>query len=114
MRQTTIFTLLVAAVMGLAVFYLKYEVADLEDELKALNRSIVADREAVHVLKAEWSHLNNATRIKGLADKYLDMIPTQPAQLAQPDQIPVERLADRQHLKAPVKGVTPVSSGTAR
>ncbi|MDA0238792.1 MAG: hypothetical protein O3A84_02045 [Proteobacteria bacterium] len=113
MRQTTIFTLLVAAIMGVAVFYLKYEVTDLEAELERLNHMIVSDREAVHVLKAEWSHLNNADRIKGLADKYLQMDATRPAQLIQPDEVPIESFAERQKRDLGHKGVTPVSGGAA-
>ncbi len=81
MRQTTILTLLLAAVMSVALFYLKYEVTDLEQELDVLNRAIVADQEGIHVLKAEWSHLNDVARIKDLASRYLEMKPTEPTQI---------------------------------
>jgi cell division protein FtsL len=81
MRQTTIFTLLLAAIMSVALFYLKYEVTDLEQDLRTLNKAIVTDREAIHVLNAEWSHLNDATRIKDLAKRYLKLKPTDPKQL---------------------------------
>ena len=81
MRQTTIFTLLLAAIMSVALFYLKYEVTDLEQELDILNEAIVTDQEAIHVLNAEWSHLNDIARIKDLAKRYLKMIPTEPNQI---------------------------------
>jgi len=81
MRQTTILTLLLAAVMSVALFYLKYEVTDLEQELDVLNRAIVSDQEGIHVLKAEWSHLNDVARIKDLASRYLEMKPTEPTQI---------------------------------
>ena len=82
MRQTsTVLTLLLAAVMGVALFYLKYEVTDLEEELNILNKSIVADQEGIHVLKAEWSHFNDVARIKDLASRYLKMKPTRPTQI---------------------------------
>jgi len=77
MRQTTIFTLLLAAIMSVALFYLKYEVTDLEQELDILNKAIVTDQEAIHVLNAEWSHLNDVARIQDLAKRYLKMIPTE-------------------------------------
>ena len=89
MRQTTIFTLLIAAAMSVALFYLKYEVTDLEAELDLMNRGILADQEEVHVLKAEWSHLNDVTRIKVLADRYLNMQPTDPEQIKIEDDIPL-------------------------
>ena len=81
MRQTTILTLLLAAIMSVALFYLKYEVTELEQELDVLNRAIVKDQESIHVLKAEWSHLNGVDRIKDLASRYLEMKPTDPTRI---------------------------------
>jgi cell division protein FtsL len=98
MRQTTIFTLLLAAIMSVALFYLKYEVTDLEQDLRTLNKAIVTDREAIHVLNAEWSHLNDATRIKDLAKRYLKLNPTDPEQIKS-----TKDLADGLVLKEGVK-----------
>ena len=80
-RNTTVLAILIVVVTGVALFYLKHEVTNLEDELKTLNRSIVAEREAVHVLKAEWSHFNDVGRLKGLSMRYLELRPTEPKQL---------------------------------
>ena len=80
-RNTTLLAILIVAVTGVALFYLKHEVTNLEDELKTLNSSIVAEREAVHVLKAEWSHFNDVVRLKGLSMRYLELRPTEPKQL---------------------------------
>ena len=81
MRQTTILTLLLAAIMSVSLFFLKYEVADLEQNLGVLNKAIIADQEAIHVLNAEWSHLKDIARIKDLAMRYLKMTPTEPNKL---------------------------------
>ena len=89
MRQTTILALSLAAIMAVALFYLKYEVTDLEAELDTLNNAIVSDREAIHVLKAEWSHLNDVDRLKDLADRYLYLEPTDPAQIKLADEVAV-------------------------
>jgi len=75
--------------MAVALFYLKYEVTDLEAELDSLNNAIVSDREAIHVLKAEWSHLNDFGRLKDLADRYLYLEPTDPAQIKRVDEIAI-------------------------
>ena len=83
MRQTTIFTIFLAAVMSIALFYLNFEVAGLEDELDSLNKTIMSDRETIHVLKAEWSHLNDIDRLRDLAERYLEMQPTAPNQIKQ-------------------------------
>ena len=82
MRPATIVSLLLAGVLSLALFALKYQVQDLEDELVELNRTIFADEEAIHVLKAEWSHLNDPRRLRSLARRHLGMKPVTPNQLA--------------------------------
>lgn len=88
MRQTTIFTLLIAAVMAVSLFFLKYEVTNLEQQLEGLNKSIVADHEAIHVLKAEWSHVNEIDRVRQLSQRYLDLSPTKPARIVTIDELP--------------------------
>ena len=83
MRQTTILTILLAAVMSVALFYLNFEVTELEDELDSLNNKIISDRETIHVLRAEWGHLNDVNRLRDLAERYLEMQPTAPVQVKQ-------------------------------
>jgi len=80
-----------AAVMSVALFFLKYEVTNLELELDNLNDAIVSDREAIHVLKAEWSHLNNIERLEVLSGRYLKLQPTDPGRLRSMDDfLPME------------------------
>ena len=47
-----------AAFLGVLMFVLKNQVQSLEGELNRINLSIQSDVKAIHVLKAEWSHLN--------------------------------------------------------
>ena len=82
MRPAAFVSLVLAGALSLALFSLKYQVQDLEDELVDLNRTILADQEAIHVLKAEWSHLNDPRRLRSLARRHLGMKPVMPAQLA--------------------------------
>ena len=72
-RPTMVLIILLAASLSLTLFVVKYQVQDLEEELTGLNRSITEDRQAIHVLKAEWSHLNEPTRLKSLAERYLGL-----------------------------------------
>lgn len=88
MRQTTIFTLFVAAVMSVALFFLKYEVTNLEEELDTLNRAIDSNHEAMHVLRAEWSHLNDIERVRVLSHRYLELGPTSPLRIVTIDDLP--------------------------
>lgn len=89
MRQTTFLFILLAAVLSLALFTIKYQVQDLEQEFAELNRSITTDRQSIHVLEAEWSHLNDLPRLRGLADRYLDLEPVQPEQFAALADLPL-------------------------
>ena len=72
-RPTLVVIILLAASLTLTLFMVKYQVQDLEEELAGLNRSITEDRQAIHVLKAEWSHLNEPKRLKSLAERYLGL-----------------------------------------
>lgn len=89
MRRTTLIFLLLAVAAGLALFAVKYQVQDLEQEFAQLNRSITADRQAIRVLEAEWSHLNDLPRLRALAGRYLGMGPIQPEQFADVSELPV-------------------------
>ncbi|MEE8350898.1 MAG: hypothetical protein V3R37_01715 [Rhodospirillales bacterium] len=71
MRPTMVLNVLLAASLSLTLFVVKYHVQDLEEQLVGLNRSITNDKQAMHVLNAEWSHLNDPDRLKVLAKRYL-------------------------------------------
>ncbi len=81
-RRTTVLFIFLAAALSLALFSLKYQVQDLEDEFVVLNRSIMAERRAIHVLEAEWSYLNDPERLGGLAARHLGLRPVEPEQLS--------------------------------
>lgn len=54
-------------------FILKNQVHELETELSRINRDIQKDVKSIHVLKAEWSHLNNPARLRKLAQKHISL-----------------------------------------
>ena len=87
-RQTTFLVLLIAGLMTFALFVVSYQVQDLEDQLDQLNQGILEDRDAVHVLQAEWSHLNDPARLRLLAEKYLGLTTLTSEHLADPQTIP--------------------------
>ncbi len=72
-RPAMILIVLLAGSIGLTVFVVKVQVQDLEDQLAEFNRTVTEDRQAVHVLKAEWSHLNEPARLRVLAERYLGL-----------------------------------------
>ncbi len=79
-RGPTVLFALLAIAMGAASIVIGTEAQDLEDRLAAIQRDIAREQEAIHVLRAEWSHLNRPERIERLARKHLDLRPFDPAQ----------------------------------
>ncbi len=75
---------------GFSLFSIAFAVEDLEAELSAINRQIEQEREALHVLQAEWTYLNRPDRIEDLAQQLLPDL-TQPAieQLVAVEDIPL-------------------------
>lgn len=75
MRGATILWACLAIIAGSALFMLKYEVQAQNDRLRGLEREIVRARASIHVLKAEWSHLNDPMLLKVLAERHLGLTP---------------------------------------
>jgi len=99
-RIGTFVWLALLTLIGVGLYQVELGVLAKEAELKQIKRQIDTNRDAMHVLDAEWSYLNDPTRLADLARRYTDMVPVTPTQLAG-----FERLMPRQ---APViDGVPP-------
>jgi len=88
-RLTTLIWVALASVVGFGLFQLKHKVQDLEDELARLNRAVLAEQQAIHVLKAEWSYINQPQRLEALALRHLDLQPLTPEQLGALADVPM-------------------------
>ncbi|MGM0561097.1 MAG: cell division protein FtsL [Pseudomonadota bacterium] len=82
------FMLLAAVVAMAALFQVKHEVQQKERRLEALNEQILRDQESIHILKAEWSYLNDPKRLARLAERHLDLKPMETAQVSQVAYLP--------------------------
>jgi cell division protein FtsL len=71
MDKTVVFSIIVAILVGIGVSRIKYEVVFLRKTLKNLDEEIEKSNDNIKVLTAEWGCLNNPTRLKKLANKYL-------------------------------------------
>ena len=59
--------------VGFGMIVMKNQVQNLENELASINRNIEEDVKTIHILKAEWSHLNNPSRLRALATKHISL-----------------------------------------
>jgi hypothetical protein len=74
-------------VAGFATYEVKYQVAQVDDELGRINRAIDTDRDQIRVLSAEWSYLTQPARLDQLRQRHLTLVPVGRAQLGSLDQI---------------------------
>lgn len=78
------------AFMVFGTFIMKNRVQDLEKELANINTSIKEDVRTIHILKAEWSHLNNPQRLRSLAQKHISLEPVKPEQIISYTSLPFD------------------------
>jgi hypothetical protein len=67
--------MILAITAGTGLFLLKYEVRAMEEQLVQIKQQTLNNLEAVHVLKAEWSHLNQPMRLEDLGRRLLSLEP---------------------------------------
>jgi len=87
-RVSLVIWLIVAGGVAVGLYHVTYEARELEERLKQVRLDIEQEREALHVLEAEWSYLNRPARLARLAREHLDMRPLQPDQIVRVGQLP--------------------------
>ena len=74
--------------VGVGMFVLKNQVQSLEGELNRINLSIQEDVKSIHVLRAEWSHLNSPQRLRNLAEKHISLNSARAEQIINFSELP--------------------------
>jgi len=69
-RLITFICVIAAGAVAFGLYQLKYEVSRLEREAQSLNRTIMADRESIRILNAEWAYLNQPARLQEMATRF--------------------------------------------
>ena len=87
---------------GYTLFHITFQVEALEQQLSALNREILQEQETIHVLKAEWSYLNQPERVKALTEKFLPEM----GDMSQPQMLRISELPEKPEMP-PVEFVMP-------
>jgi cell division protein FtsL len=80
--RTTVLWLVLAMLVGIGLFHVKYQVMTLEEELNRLNAATLREQNQIHVLEAEWSYLNRPSQLEELAERYLGLKAISPQQLS--------------------------------
>lgn len=80
----------IPCLLGFGSLVMKNKVQDLEHELSAINKDIQNDVKSIHVLKAEWSHLNNPERLRELASKHISLEALKPEQIINYSALPFD------------------------
>ena len=86
MQRSTLLFLLMSLGVGFLLFQVKYAVVEIEDKLIVVTRQMKREQENIHILKAEWTHLNEPQRLQKLAEKFLDVVPANVQQMVSLDQ----------------------------
>ena len=96
MRGATLLWGTLAIIAGTGLFLLKYEVQAQEQRLTSLRKDIIDTQEQIHVLKAEWSYLNEPQRLREQAERHLGLHPLKPGQIGTIASLPMadHRLSD--------------------
>ena len=74
-RRTTMIWVLLSAFAGIWMFVVKHQVESFVGELQRLERAIVDQQQASHVLSAEWSYLNQPGRLDELGRRLMGLAP---------------------------------------
>lgn len=88
-RISAIVWVVVLALLGIGLFQVKYNVQSKERELREVRRQIEANYNAVHVLQAEWSYLNDPLRLADLTRRHTGLVPTTPGQIGDFASLPL-------------------------
>jgi len=88
-RISAIVWVVVLALLGVGLFQVKYNVQSKERDLREVRRQIEANYNAIHVLDAEWSYLNDPLRLADLTRRHTGLVPTTPGQIGDFASLPL-------------------------
>ena len=88
-RISAIVWVVVLALLGIGLFQVKYNVQGKERDLREVRRQIEANYNAIHVLDAEWSYLNDPLRLADLTRRHTGLVPTTPGQIGDFASLPL-------------------------
>ncbi len=73
--------ILATLALAFVLYHVKYETQAEERHIRNLKAELAVEQDAIQVLRAEWSLLNQPERLDDLAKRYTDLEPLGPAQI---------------------------------
>jgi cell division protein FtsL len=80
-RLASLFWLALVCATGFATFKVKYAVQDIEEEMNRVRKQAVVEHQEIHLLRAEWTTLNQPERLADLNRRFLSLAAMAPKQL---------------------------------
>lgn len=105
MRIVSLFLIGCLVALSFVIYEVKYETREMNDRVAALRLDIKKERDAIGVLRAEWSHLNRPKRVERLARKHLGLKPVNARQVMTASQLGGLRGTGRGPGSAPARPV---------
>ncbi len=88
--SSVVWTLLIVAAAFL-LYMVKYQVQYLRQQVAQTQQELEKEKEALHVVGAEWAYLNRPDRLQALSNKYLASSEMTVDQVAEIQAIPFPR-----------------------
>lgn len=95
-RYIFLFTLLSVSVFGL--FQVKFKVQQLHLDSLELKRQLSHEKDSIHVLQAEWAHLNQPDRLHRLSKKFLKLVEVKSDKVLPVEPGSIITMASNQHM----------------
>ena len=74
-RITSIIWMVCISVAAAGLYIVKLTVEDLTRDVEVVRADVAKEREALHLLNAEWAYLNRPERLRQLAENHLALAP---------------------------------------
>lgn len=108
MRRLPLLAWVLAVVVAVFLLYhVKYQVQALKVQVAETSRLLEAEREALHVVAAEWAYLNRPARLRSLASKYLSSSGITADHVAEIEAVPFPKITQASSQQAPPSSLLP-------
>ncbi len=88
MRLINLIVVIALVCAAAYVYKIKFDSTVQAERVARLHNEIRREREGVAALRAEWSQLDNPTRIQGLAKRHLSLVPMDATQVESFERLP--------------------------